>query len=173
MRQTAALQPSLDQWDHLPFVRKKVYEFLNDKIPTRMKRLIFSASLLGILEPKELIESKTMSKRMTSIFVLTAEDRRIVHKLNSILNLSKHSESSLMFPVIVRSMIWGDLKKDPYIEIDHHRVAISDIEAIKKYDPDLNYLTAFLVSQMPLWLIYGSYNLVHHDVSLLMHKVLT
>lgn len=175
MNPNVPLSGPIQEWDSLPFVRKNIYKFLSDKLPTRMKRLVFASSLLGLLEGDNcrINENQGVGKKVKHLFIVSERDKAIVTKLNSILKLSKVSEGSLVFPMIIRSMIWSELYKNPYIVVNHQTIPITDIDTLKRVDPDFNYLTQFLIAQMPFWLLYGSYNLIHHDVSALIHQVIS
>lgn len=167
----AVLKPQFTD-PQLPYFRKKMYQFLSETVPTRIKRLMFAASLYGMIDAPVSKQHRTFSERLKSLFFLTPEDKRIVSKLNRILGLTKVSDNSLIFPYIVRSMIWKSLEQNPYFEIDHQKIDYRDIETIKKLDPELKTYTLFIISLMPIWLVYGSYNLIHHDISMLLQRVI-
>ena len=152
------------------YIRRNICTFLSDMLPNRIKRLLFSASLYGLLE-KNQEEKESVYCKIKKIFFITKKDKQIVEKLNAELKLGQTSDSSLVFPMIVKSLIWTDLKKSPYFEIDHQKIDFRDIEKIKAVDPDLNYFTLFVISQMPIWLVYGSFSLIHHDICMLVSSL--
>jgi hypothetical protein len=160
-------------WDELPFFKKKFYGYLSNKTPSHIKRLIFITSLMGIIEEKNRIDSKKALSSFKRLFVVTPKDRIIAKNLNEVLNLSNTSDSSLILPMVARSFIWGEFSQHPYIEIDHQQIALTEFEKIEKMDPNFRFLTAYLISIMPIWLLYGSYGLIHHDVVLLLKEVAT
>jgi hypothetical protein len=151
-------------WENLSFFRKKIYMFLSDKMPRRIKRLIFSASFYGMIEQKNHAQKADIGKRIKRIFFIAPEDKKIVEKINAELKLGKVSDNSLVFPIVVKSLIWKNLEKNPYFEFNHNKYDFRNIDEIKQADPDLNYFTLFIISQMPIWLVYGSYTLINHDI---------
>ena len=158
-------------WDDLPFFKKKFFEYLSNRTPSRIKRLIFVTSLMGIIEEKDRMDSKHNTSHIKRLFILTPKDRAIARNLNEVLNLSNTSDSSLVLPMVAKSFIWGDFSQHPYIEIDHQRIALTEFEKIEQLDPNFKFLTAYLISIMPIWLLYGSYGLIHHDIVLLLKEV--
>lgn len=158
-------------WDNLPFFKKKFFEYLSNKTPSRIKRLIFVTSLMGIIEEKEREDSKRDVSHLQRLFIVTPKDREIAKNLNEVLNLSNTSDSSLVLPMVAKSFIWGSFSQNPYIEIDHQRISLTEFDKIEQIDPNFKFLTAYLISIMPIWLLYGSYGLIHHDVVLLLKEV--
>jgi hypothetical protein len=151
-------------WENLSFFRKKIYTFLSDKMPRRIKRLIFSASFYGMIEQKDTEQKTHIGKKIKRFFFIASEDKKIVEKINAELKLGKVSDNSLVFPMVVKSLIWKNLEKNPYFEFNHVKYDFRNIDKIKEVDPDLNYFTLFVISQMPIWLVYGSYSLIHYDI---------
>jgi len=151
-------------WENLSFFRKKIYTFLSDMVPRRIKRLIFSASFYGMIEKKDTEHKTNIGKKIKGFFFIAPEDKKIVEKINAELKLGKVSDNSLVFPMVVKSLIWKNLEENPYFEFNHIKYDFRNIDKIKEVDPDLNYFTLFVISQMPIWLIYGSYTLIHHDI---------
>jgi hypothetical protein len=158
-------------WENLSFFKRKIYAFLSDKIPRRIKRLIFSASFYGIIEKKDTKQKTNLGKKIKGFFFIAPEDKKIVEKINAELKLGKVSDNSLVFPMVVKSLIWKNLEENPYFEFNHVKYDFRNIDKIKEVDPDLNYFTLFIISQMPIWLVYGSYSLIHHDIMHLVSKL--
>lgn len=158
-------------WDDLPFFKKKFFKYLSNRTPSRIKRLIFVTSLMGIIEEKNRLNSKRDTSNFKRLFILTPKDREIAKNLNEVLNLSSTSDSSLVLPMVARSFIWGEFSQHPYIEINHQSIALTEYDKIEKIDPNFKCLTAYLISIMPIWLLYGSYGLIHHDIVLLLKEV--
>lgn len=158
-------------WDELPFFKKKFFAYLSNKTPSRIKRLIFITSLMGIIEEKQRNDNKHATSQFKRLFIVTPKDRDIAKNLNEVLNLSNTSDSSLILPMVAKSFIWGEFSLHPYIEINHERIALTEFEKIEQVDPNFSFLTAYLISIMPIWLLYGSYGLIHHDIVLLLKEV--
>ena len=156
--------PIINNGYPLSFMRKRIYSVLNDKMPRRIKRLMFSASFFALMDRSHRHEKQSLLKHIKNVFFIDQKDKDIVSKINQELRLGKVSDNSLVFPIVVKSLIWKNLEKNPYFTFNHVQYDFRDIEKIKAVDHDLDYFTLFIISQMPIWLVYGSYSLIHHDI---------
>lgn len=140
-------------WDNLSATRRFIYRVLSSKTPKRIKRLLFVSSLLGLLDDAE------------------RTDKEMTVKLNSLLKVA-HNHEALLFPIAVKSLIWNKLIKEPNLTIEGTEYSIFDFKKIKNVDRNYDLLISFILTQMPIWLVYGSKNLMHHDLQMLLEKVL-
>ena len=140
-------------WNSVPYIRRYFYKSLYKKVPKRIKRLIFVASILALVDG-----TKEINKTLAS-------------KLNLILQVAYNVEA-MYFPMAVKSIIWKSVIKNPLVTIAGNTYNIKDLNDIRVLDPDLSNVSAFLIDRMPAWLVYGSRDLMHRDIQVLFQKVL-
>jgi hypothetical protein len=144
---------SQPKWDTVPFIRRFFYKSLYTNVPRRIKRLIFIASILALIDGNSEI------------------NKYLATKLNNILQIA-YNDEALYFPMAIKSIIWKSIIKNPLLEISGKVYNILNISEIRTNDPYLNNTSNFLISNMPAWLVYGSVDMMHHDIEVLFKKVL-
>ncbi len=124
-----------------------------DKVPRRIKRLIFIASILGLID-----SDKEISMSLAA-------------RVNHILRIA-HYDEALHFPIAIKSIIWKSLVRNPVVDIAGKLYNLHNPRELLKADADLTATADLLISKAPLWLIYGSKNLMHADIKTLFQKVI-
>ncbi len=140
------------QWKRLPFIKRVVFKTMCENVPRRVKRIVFIASIASLLD-----ESKTVEEELAI-------------KLNSILKIVRNTEG-LLFPMVVKTIIWKSVIKDPLVSINGRIYKYNDLENIKQTDSNFTGLANYFISKTPLWMIYGSCELMQHDISKLCNEV--
>ena len=120
-------------------------------LPRRTKRLIYLASLLAMIEdinnPSELV----------------------VKKLDELFGLANYGCKALKFPMIVHNFIWQKTIytqpetqcKDSFCALMHEKLEKNDIKELCEY----------FYRSTPVWLKYGSKNLMLTDIRILLKHI--
>lgn len=127
-------------------MKKSLENKLDDVLPRKVKRLIFIASLIGVLEniknPKA-----SLLKRINDVFQLT-DDSKV-----------------LRLPIYFKSYIWSDLTKTTdIVPVFYNSINNSQTEMF-------NAFVERIVDSCPMWLRYGSREMQEADTrKILLHK---
>lgn len=132
---------------HRRFTTWVIRKFFSDK----MKRLIFVASIVGL------------------IYEFKNPDSRIINKLNTALKLAAHPEA-IELPLRVKSSIWKD--RDLNILGQNGKVIhVCDVEKAEMTNKDIETLAEQLTGQAPQWLKYAQWETMCSDVVRLVQQV--
>ncbi len=116
------------------FLTRMLSEKAQELLPTRIKRLLYIGSVIGVLFSK-------------------TPDPIMLARINEALKVS-YAVNSMLFPAYISDRIWVD------IVIEHSKLmALKDLESREKWGICLQF-----AHRCPLWLQYGSEQLMAADV---------
>lgn len=121
--------------------------FLEEFLPTKIKRMIFLSSLLAYIQGTK------------------SPDQHLVQKLNHLLKLSNNDKSA-MVPPLLNEKIWGGIvsRTEP---LGRSGLVLSDLSEIKDYKVftyQSRFISDRIIRRTPNWLRYGSNKQIKEDL---------
>ena len=124
-------------------LRKAIAEATTPPLPRRIKRLIMTASIAGMLQETD------------------TPDKILISKLNKALRLDY--QSAWLLPMRASSLIWKNSGSES-IALWKERVQICNLGHCQLDQAEESAAVSWFLSHMPKWLRYGSDQLMTHDI---------
>lgn len=135
-----------------PFWHQFFSRFLTDHVPSRIKRLIFLSSIIGMIKKVE------------------TPDQEMLNKLNDVLKLA-HNNEAMALPIHIHSWLWKNCDLNTSIKIDGKDLSITNIAEANLGRNSLIQVAEYLVSKAPEWIVYGSEHAIAKDLELVFKNV--
>ena len=139
---TQVLQKGISFW------RQYFINLLCEKLPSRIKRLIFLSSIMGVVERVD------------------TPDQEMLSKLNTVLKLA-HKNDALLFPMYIHSWLWKNCQVKDCINIDGRQVQITSLTHTLIPQSSFGTIAEYLISKAPKWIIYDSTQAIAKDLQLM------
>ena len=129
-------------------------DFLKVYLPTRIKRMIFLASVFAYISETDTPSDET------------------VQKLNEVMRLSR-DEQAIRLPIAMKKMVWKTL--DEPLFIDDELEPINDLrEVVKNCDSNIfAKIVHMLIKRAPDWTVYASESTIQTDLRIMFDKMFT
>ena len=124
-------------------------DILAKYLPRKTKRLIYVASLLGL------------------IYHSQKPDDSLGEKLEKLFKLGKKKES-YVFPMMITSHIWTSLSPNESIEVNGKDMLIENLQSMSLDTDERRIIAKYFEKHVPNWLRYGQEELLQHDAELLL-----
>ncbi len=135
-----------------PFWRQFMSRFLMDHVPSRIKRLIFLSSIIGVIEHVE------------------TPDQEMLNKLNTVLKLA-HNNEAMALPIHIHSWLWKDCDLESSFNVEGKELNITSIASANLNKSGFLKVAEYLISKAPEWIIYDSEQAIAKDLEIVFKNV--
>lgn len=125
---------------------------LTDKLPRRVKRLIYVSSIMGLIQQ------------------VKQPDMSLVNKLNDVFKIAKCPDA-FIFPMYIKSIIWRDVSFVAKLSETGKAISIGDVVHQELTPRDCKAIGEHFLANVPSWLRYGSDALMISDVVTLVSQL--
>lgn len=122
--------------------------YVNHRFSKQFKRMIFLASVVGLLEN------------------IHSPDKAMLAKLNEVLKLAHHNDA-IAFPILIHSYLWKNCDMDTRLPVNGESVPLSKLSGSHMTLSHYRALARYLMLSSPKWMIYGSENQIAEDLEML------
>jgi hypothetical protein len=134
------------------FISNYFKRVMTDKLPRRLKRLIYISSIMGLIQQ------------------VKEPDMSLVNKLNEVFKIAKHPDA-FIFPMYIKSIIWRDAVSVAILAEDNRTINIGNIVQCDLTTRDCKTIGEHFAANAPSWLKYGSEALMINDVITLVSQL--
>lgn len=147
---TSSIYPAyVPTWNQVRFYKRRFYKALYKNVPRSIKRYIFISATLALLKRYEIITEGLIKQ---------------INKLLSVTYDIKEYKSGY----ILKRFIWRAFKKDRFITTRSGRIyELDNLAHAKWLGTEGDELLDAFIEKMPCWLVYGSKEIIKHDLSIL------
>lgn len=138
------------QQNHTNPISRYFYRLIEQKLPRRVKRLIYISSILGLIQQ------------------VKEPDMRLVDKINRVFKVA-NSPEAYRFPVYIKGVIWRGMCAD--ITVGDKKVTICSLKDTVLDQEEQLRVGNYFALQAPDWLKYGSMDLMVQDVLVLIGQL--
>lgn len=128
--------------------------FLMEHIPSRIKRLIFLSSIIGMIERVE------------------TPDQEMLNKLNEVLKLA-HNNEAMVLPFHIHSWLWKKCDPEASIEVNGQNICMINIANANLGKTGFLQVAEYLISKAPEWIVYDSNQVIAKDLELVFKNITT
>lgn len=132
------------------FVSRFLKNLAMKRLPSKIKRLMFISSALGLL------------------YKINASNIEVINNLNEILNVTKNS-SAMAFPMYIKNVIWSDLSEDEII-VNGRTMTISSIDLTALSYNERSDIADYFAVNIPYWLKYSDISNIKNDLLLILNN---
>ena len=134
------------------FWTRLITRYFNYSFSTPFKRMIFLASVIGLLEN------------------IHSPDKATIAKLNNVLKLAHHNDA-IALPILIHSYLWRNCDKDTRLPVNGQLVPLSELSGSEMSPSNYRALARYLVGSAPRWMVYGSEQTIAEDLEKLFKNV--
>lgn len=127
------------------FWTRLITRYFNKRFSTNFKRMIFLASVVGLLED------------------IKSPDKALMAKLNSVLKLA-HNNDAIALPILIHSYLWKNCDTDTFLPVNGKMIPLSEISRSEMSASNYRALARYLISSAPRWMVYGSEQTIASDL---------
>lgn len=134
------------------FWTRLITRYFNYQFSTHFKRMIFLASVVGLLED------------------IKSPDKATLAKLNNVLKLAHHNDA-IALPILIHSYLWKNCDTDTCLPVNGKLTPLSELSGSEMSASNYRALARYLIASAPRWMVYGSEQAIAEDLEKLFKNV--
>lgn len=134
------------------FWTRLITRYFNHRFSTHFKRMIFLASVVGLLEN------------------IHSPDKAMMAKLNEVLKLAHHNDA-IALPILIHSYLWRNCDTGTCLPVNGQLVPLTELTGSKMSAVNYRALARYLIGSAPRWMVYGSEQRIAEDLEMLFKNV--
>lgn len=134
------------------FWSRLITRYFNQRFSTQFKRMIFLASVVGLLEN------------------IHSPDKAMMAKLNEVLKLAHHNDA-IALPILIHSYLWRNCDKDTCLPVNGHLTPLMELSGSEMSASNYRALARYLMGSAPRWMVYGSEQRIAEDLEKMFKNV--